>query len=73
MTQYFRLTFAQSPFKLGADIVVYSTTKHLEGQGRTLGGCVLGKEKFIKETLLPFHRHTGPALSPFNAWIVLKA
>lgn len=69
----FASPFAQSPFKLGADIVVYSTTKHLEGQGRTLGGCVLGKEKFIKETLLPFHRHTGPALSPFNAWIVLKA
>jgi O-succinylhomoserine sulfhydrylase len=69
----FASPFAQSPFKLGADLVVYSTTKHLEGQGRTLGGCVLGKEKFIKETLLPFHRHTGPALSPFNAWIVLKS
>ncbi|MBL6664489.1 MAG: O-succinylhomoserine sulfhydrylase [Rickettsiales bacterium] len=63
----------QKPFELGADIVVYSTTKHLDGQGRTLGGCVLGKEEFIKETLLPFHRHTGPALSPFNAWIILKS
>lgn len=63
----------QKPFELGADIVVYSTTKHLDGQGRTLGGCVLGKEEFIKETLLPFHRHTGPALSPFNAWVILKS
>lgn len=69
----FASPFAQKPFELGADIVVYSTTKHLEGQGRTLGGCVLGSEDFIKNTLLPFHRHTGPALSPFNAWVILKA
>jgi O-succinylhomoserine sulfhydrylase len=69
----FASPFSQSPFKLGADIVVYSTTKHLDGQGRTLGGCVMGSEKFIKEILLPFHRHTGPALSPFNAWVILKA
>ncbi len=62
----------QHPLELGADIVVYSTTKHIDGQGRTLGGAVLGKEKFITETLLPFHRHTGPALSPFNAWVALK-
>ncbi len=65
--------FAQKPLELGADSVVYSTTKHLDGQGRTLGGCVVGNQHFIKEVLLPFHRHTGPALSPFNAWIVLKA
>lgn len=65
--------FAQKPLELGADSVVYSTTKHLDGQGRTLGGCVVGSQNFIKEVLLPFHRHTGPALSPFNAWIVLKA
>jgi O-succinylhomoserine sulfhydrylase len=45
----------------------------MDGQGRTLGGCVLGDEEFITETLLPFHRHTGPALSPFNAWVILKA
>ena len=45
----------------------------MDGQGRTLGGCVLGKESFIKEVLLPFHRHTGPCLSPFNAWIIYKA
>lgn len=63
----------QNPLELGADIVVYSTTKHMDGQGRSLGGAVLGSEEFIKEILLPFHRHTGPALSPFNAWIVLKA
>lgn len=69
----FASPYGQKPFELGADIVVYSTTKHLEGQGRTLGGCVLGREDFIKETLLPFHRHTGPALSPFNAWVILKA
>lgn len=69
----FASPFSQSPFELGADIVVHSTTKHIDGQGRTLGGCVLGTTKFIKDILLPFHRHTGPALSPFNAWIALKA
>lgn len=63
----------QQPLALGADTVVYSTTKHMDGQGRTLGGAVLGREPFISETLLPFHRHTGPALSPFNAWVILKA
>lgn len=62
----------QSPFELGADVIVYSTTKHIDGQGRTLGGAVLGSKEFIDETLLPFHRHTGPALSPFNAWVALK-
>lgn len=69
----FASPYIQKPLDLGADIVVYSTTKHLDGQGRTLGGCVMSDEKFIIETLLPFHRHTGPAMSPFNAWIVLKA
>lgn len=69
----FASPFCQKSFEFGADIVVYSTTKHMDGQGRTLGGCVLGSEEFIKETLLPFHRHTGPALSPFNAWIILKS
>lgn len=63
----------QKPLELGADVVVYSTTKHMDGQGRTLGGAVLGSEEFIKETLLPYHRHTGPALSPFNAWVILKS
>lgn len=63
----------QKPLELGADVVVYSTTKHMDGHGRTLGGAVLGQEDFIKNTLLPFHRHTGPALSPFNAWVILKS
>ncbi len=66
-------SYCQKPLELGADIVIHSTTKHIDGQGRTMGGCVLGKEKFIKEILLPFHRHTGAALSPFNAWTALKA
>lgn len=69
----FASPFCQKSLPLGADIVVYSTTKHMDGQGRTLGGAVLGSEEFIKEILLPFHRHTGPALSPFNAWIILKS
>lgn len=62
----------QSPFELGADCVVYSTTKHIDGQGRCLGGAVLGSEEFINEKITPFHRHTGPAMSPFNAWVFLK-
>jgi O-succinylhomoserine sulfhydrylase len=62
----------QRPFELGADIVVYSATKHMDGQGRCLGGAVLGRADFINDVLLPFHRHTGPALSPFNAWVILK-
>jgi O-succinylhomoserine sulfhydrylase len=68
----FSTPLLQHPLKLGADIVVYSTTKHIEGQGRTLGGAVLGSKQFIDEVLLPFHRHTGPAMSPFNAWVILK-
>lgn len=62
----------QKPLELGADVVTYSTTKHIDGQGRSLGGAVLGSEEFVEEKLLPFLRHTGPALSPFNAWISLK-
>jgi O-succinylhomoserine sulfhydrylase len=62
----------QKPLPLGADIVVYSATKHIDGQGRSLGGAVLGGAKYINETLAPFLRHTGPALSPFNAWILVK-
>ena len=69
----FASPYTQKSFEFGADIVVYSTTKHFDGQGRTLGGAVLGSQEFIKETLLPFHRHTGPALSPFNAWVVYKS
>jgi O-succinylhomoserine sulfhydrylase len=62
----------QHPLDLGADCVIYSTTKHIEGQGRALGGVVLGSAEFITEKLIPFHRHTGPAMSPFNAWVTLK-
>ena len=62
----------QHPLALGADVVCYSATKHLDGQGRVLAGAVLGRAAFIKDTLLPFLRNTGPTLSPFNAWVVLK-
>jgi O-succinylhomoserine sulfhydrylase len=62
----------QRPLELGADMVVYSTTKHMDGQGRTLGGAILGSKALLEVAILPFHRHTGPALSPFNAWVILK-
>ena len=62
----------QRPLELGADMVVYSTTKYFDGQGRTLGGAVLGRKALLEEKVMPFHRHTGPALSPFNAWVILK-
>src|SRR5690348_18408553 len=55
-----------------ADIVVYSATKHIDGQGRSLGGAVLGPKKFFDDHLLNFLRHTGPSLSPFNAWLLVK-
>lgn len=69
----FATPLAQHPLQLGADVVIYSTTKHMDGQGRTLGGAVLGSEAFITEELLPYHRHTGPAMSPFTAWLILKS
>ncbi|MEM9967772.1 MAG: O-succinylhomoserine sulfhydrylase [Pseudomonadota bacterium] len=56
----------------GADIVVYSTTKHIDGQGRALGGVILGKKRHIREMVEPFMKHTGGAMSPFTAWIMLK-
>src|SRR5580700_8407357 len=62
----------QSPLSLGADVVVYSATKHIDGQGRCLGGMILGSEAFIAEHLHNFMRQTGPSLSPFNAWVLLK-
>jgi O-succinylhomoserine sulfhydrylase len=61
----------QKPFKLGADIVVYSATKHIDGQGRALGGAILCDDEFAAK-LHPFLRHTGPTISPFNAWLLLK-
>jgi len=62
----------QSPFALGADCVVYSATKHIDGQGRCLGGIILGSEKFIQDHIHNLLRQTGPAMSPFNAWVLLK-
>jgi O-succinylhomoserine sulfhydrylase len=62
----------QSPLKLGADCVVYSTTKHIDGQGRCLGGVILGSQKFIMDHIHTFIRQTGPSMSPFNAWVMLK-
>jgi O-succinylhomoserine sulfhydrylase len=62
----------QSPLALGADCVVYSATKHIDGQGRCLGGVILASEKFIRSYVHDFLRHTGPAISAFNAWLLLK-
>jgi len=63
----------QKPLELGADVVMYSATKHIDGQGRVLAGAVLGSFSYIHEYLIPFVRHTGPSLSPFNAWVLLKS
>lgn len=63
----------QKPLQLGADVVMYSATKHIDGQGRVLAGAVLGSFSYIHESLVPFIRHTGPSLSPFNAWVLLKS
>lgn len=62
----------QRTLGLGADVVIYSATKHIDGQGRCLGGVVLGTQDFIRKTLEPYLKHTGGALSPFNAWVMLK-
>jgi O-succinylhomoserine sulfhydrylase len=62
----------QRPLEYGADVVIYSATKHIDGQGRTLGGAVLGAKSFIDETLFNFMKHTGPSMSPFNAWVLVK-
>ena len=62
----------QRPLEFGADVVAYSATKLMDGQGRVLAGAVCGSEAFIKDKLLPFQRNTGPTLAPFNAWVVLK-
>jgi O-succinylhomoserine sulfhydrylase len=63
----------QKPLELGADVVMYSATKHIDGQGRVLGGAVLGTKEFIKKTLIPFTRHTGQGMGAFNAWVLLKS
>jgi O-succinylhomoserine sulfhydrylase len=62
----------QKPLSLGADVVIYSATKHIDGQGRSLGGAILGPTEIVEEKLSNIMRHTGPSLSPFNAWILLK-
>ena len=63
----------QQPVKFGADIVIYSGTKHIDGQGRAMGGAICSTKKFKEDILKPFLRHTGPCISPFNAWILLKS
>jgi O-succinylhomoserine sulfhydrylase len=63
----------QKPLTLGADVVIYSTTKHIDGQGRLLGGAVLGPRSFVEDVFLPFYRQTGAAISAFNAWVMLKS
>jgi O-succinylhomoserine sulfhydrylase len=68
----FATPLLQKPLKLGADVVVYSATKHIDGQGRCLGGVVLCSQQFLKDHLHTFLRQTGPAMSPFNAWVMLK-
>jgi O-succinylhomoserine sulfhydrylase len=68
----FATPLLQRPLELGADIVVYSATKHIDGQGRCLGGVILADTKFVADHLHTFLRQTGPSLSPFNAWVLLK-
>jgi O-succinylhomoserine sulfhydrylase len=68
----FATPLLQRPMPLGADVVVYSATKHIDGQGRCLGGVVLGPKEYVEEKLHNYLKHTGPSLSPFNAWVLLK-
>ncbi len=68
----FATPMLQKPLKLGADVVIYSATKHIDGQGRCLGGVVLASRDFVKKYLHDFIRQTGPSISPFNAWVMLK-
>ncbi len=69
----FATPILQRPLEMGADVVVYSATKHIDGHGRTLGGMICGTEQFVYQQLQPLMRHTGPSLSPFNAWVLLKS
>ncbi len=69
----FATPLLQRPLEFGADVVMYSATKHIDGQGRTLGGAILGSQRFVDDHLRNFLRHTGPSLSPFNAWVLVKA
>jgi O-succinylhomoserine sulfhydrylase len=69
----FATPLLQKPLELGADVVVYSATKHIDGQGRTLGGAILGTKDFIDTRVQPLMRHTGPSMSPFTAWVLAKS
>lgn len=69
----FATPLLQKPLALGADVVIYSATKHIDGQGRCLGGLILCSQKFLKDHLQVFLRQTGPSMSPFNAWVLLKS
>ena len=69
----FATSVLQRPMEFGADVVAYSATKMMDGQGRVMAGAVCGSEEFIEETLLAFTRNTGPTLAPFNAWVVMKS
>lgn len=69
----FATPLLQQPLELGADVVVYSATKHIDGQGRTLGGAILGSKDFIDQKIQPLMRHTGPSMSPFTAWVLAKS
>jgi O-succinylhomoserine sulfhydrylase len=68
----FATPILQKPLEMGADVIVYSGTKHMDGQGRVLGGAIVSTRDFKEKLLKPFLRHTGPSLSPFNAWVLLK-
>ena len=68
----FATPILQKPLEFGADVVMYSATKHIDGQGRVLGGAILGKKNFCQEYIKPFIRNTGPSISPFNAWVLIK-
>ena len=69
----FATPLGQRPIELGADVVVYSATKHIDGQGRVLGGAILGKEGYIRGAIEPLMRHTGPSMNPFAAWVLTKS
>ena len=68
----FATPILQKPIEMGADVVMYSATKHIDGHGRVVGGAILSNNKFCDKYIQPFIRNTGPSLSPFNAWVLLK-
>ena len=68
----FATPILQKPIEFGADVVMYSATKHIDGHGRVMGGAILGKKKYCDEIIKPFIRNTGPSISPFNAWVLIK-